>query len=68
MKSSDEEKKRFAQASHAWNVQQPKFKSIFPEYSGKEMKDVPNMVKPKAAAAGGVENKVSRCPIRSSVS
>ncbi|GAA5954233.1 hypothetical protein JCM3765_005327 [Sporobolomyces pararoseus] len=45
MRTTDEEKKKFATESHAWNIQQPKFKTMFPEYCGKEMKDVPNMVK-----------------------
>ncbi|GAA6025741.1 hypothetical protein JCM11491_000713 [Sporobolomyces phaffii] len=45
MKSTDEEKRAFARQSHAWNAQQPKFKSMFPEYAGPEMRDVPNMVR-----------------------
>ncbi|GAA6063642.1 hypothetical protein JCM10212_002603 [Sporobolomyces blumeae] len=37
------EKKNLASASHAFNITQPKFRAIFPEYAGKDAKDVPNM-------------------------
>ncbi|GAA5972945.1 hypothetical protein JCM11641_000333 [Rhodosporidiobolus odoratus] len=43
IKSSDQEKKDFSANSHAWNITQPKFKSIFPEYAQASMRDVPNM-------------------------
>ncbi|GAA5899906.1 ubiquitin-conjugating enzyme E2 [Sporobolomyces salmoneus] len=57
MRTTDEEKKQLAQSSHAWNIQQPKFKTLFPEYCGKEMKDVPNMVRSTPAQKDGAENK-----------
>ncbi|GAA5846135.1 hypothetical protein JCM3766R1_005647 [Sporobolomyces carnicolor] len=45
MRTSDEDKRQFARDSHAWNVQQPKFKTMFPDYCGKDMSDLPNMIK-----------------------
>lgn len=43
MRSSDADKKRFAAESHAWNLKNQKFRTIFPEYAGAEMKTLPNM-------------------------
>lgn len=64
MRTSDEEKKKFAAESHAWNIQQPKFKTMFPEYCAKEMKDVPNMVKAESSTKTEAnENKVSRAQL-----
>lgn len=57
MRTTEEEKKKYAKESHAWNVQQPKFKTMFPEYCGKEMKDVPNMVKKVAPTTTEEKNK-----------
>ncbi|GHJ83847.1 hypothetical protein NliqN6_0249 [Naganishia liquefaciens] len=47
VKTTDEEKKRFAAASHAFNIANRKFRDIFPEYAGPEMKDLPDMGLPK---------------------
>ncbi|SCV69214.1 BQ2448_2234 [Microbotryum intermedium] len=43
VRTTDAEKQALAKASHAWNVQQPRFKTHFPEYSSTEMKDLPVM-------------------------
>lgn len=43
VKQSDSERKSLAAKSHAWNAAQPKFKTLFPEYAGERMKDLPNM-------------------------
>ena len=43
MRTTDEEKKEYARKSHEWNIAQPKFRTIFPEYAEKEEKSVPNM-------------------------
>ncbi|KAM0752644.1 ubiquitin-conjugating enzyme E2 J2 [Meredithblackwellia eburnea MCA 4105] len=42
-RASDNERKRLALASHAWNAAHPKFRSLFPEYSQDTMKDLPVM-------------------------
>lgn len=41
--SSDAHKRQFAARSHPWNLEQPRFKDIFPEYSSPELRDLPNM-------------------------
>lgn len=43
VKQSDSERKSLAAKSHAWNAAQPKFKTLFPEYAGEQLKDLPNM-------------------------
>ncbi|GAA5874190.1 hypothetical protein JCM1840_000382 [Sporobolomyces johnsonii] len=43
IRSTDAERRALAAASHAWNIAQPKFRTIFPEYAGPAIKDVPNM-------------------------
>ncbi|KAG7530584.1 hypothetical protein FFLO_04947 [Filobasidium floriforme] len=43
VKTSVDEKKALAKVSHAHNIQNKKFRDLFPEYSGPEMKDVPDM-------------------------
>ena len=43
VKQADSERKTLAAKSHAWNAAQPKFKTLFPEYAGERMKDLPNM-------------------------
>lgn len=43
VKHSDSERKTLAAESHAWNAAQPKFRTLFPEYAGERMKDLPNM-------------------------
>ena len=43
VKHSDSERKSLATKSHAWNAAQPKFRTLFPEYAGERMKDLPNM-------------------------
>lgn len=42
-RSTDAEKREFARASHAWNLKNPKYKSIFHEWAVPELKDLPNM-------------------------
>lgn len=37
------DKKAYARLSHAWNIQQKRFKEAFPEYCDTVMKDLPNM-------------------------
>jgi ubiquitin-conjugating enzyme E2 J2 len=41
--SSDRDKRLLASRSHEWNRSQKRFTDAFPEYSGPEMKDLPNM-------------------------
>ncbi|KDE04538.1 hypothetical protein, variant [Microbotryum lychnidis-dioicae p1A1 Lamole] len=41
--TTEAEKQAFAKASHAWNIQQPRFKTHFPEYSSPVMKNLPVM-------------------------
>lgn len=54
-KAPTAERRALAAASHAWNLAQPKFRTLFPEYAGKEVRDVPNMsgAAPKAAGPQG---------------
>jgi len=41
--STDDHKRSFAAQSHAWNIQQSKFREMFPEYATPELRDLPNM-------------------------
>lgn len=41
--SSDSHKRAFATKSHAWNLQQARFKEVFPEYCTPFLRDLPNM-------------------------
>ncbi|KAL1745177.1 UBC-like protein [Schizophyllum fasciatum] len=41
--SSPAHKRSFAAQSHAWNIQQPRFREAFPEYATPELRDLPNM-------------------------
>ncbi|GAA5939206.1 ubiquitin-conjugating enzyme E2 [Sporobolomyces koalae] len=61
IKTTDDEKRQFATRSHDWNIQQPKFKTMFPEYAQKEMKDVPNMIggQPVASSSNPTTAQVS---------
>lgn len=43
IRGTDAEKKAFAASSHAWNLKNPKFKAIFPEYAGPALQRLPNM-------------------------
>ncbi|KAM0791040.1 hypothetical protein ACM66B_004336 [Microbotryomycetes sp. NB124-2] len=43
VRTSDNEKRQHASASHSWNIAQPKFRTLFPEYSGPVIKDLPVM-------------------------
>lgn len=52
VKQSDAERKSLAGRSHAWNAAQPKFKSMFPDYAGERMKDLPKMSGKAPAPAG----------------
>ncbi|GAA5878710.1 hypothetical protein JCM3774_000481 [Rhodotorula dairenensis] len=52
VKQSDSERKALARQSHAWNAAQPKFKSLFPDYAGEVMKDLPKMSGKAPAPAG----------------
>jgi len=38
-----QERQILAQRSHAWNINQPRFRQAFPDYSIPTMKDLPNM-------------------------
>ncbi|CEQ39667.1 SPOSA6832_01228 [Sporobolomyces salmonicolor] len=55
IRSTDAERRALAASSHAWNIAQPKFRTIFPEYAGTAIKDVPNMTggAPKPAPPQG---------------
>ncbi|KAJ9117752.1 hypothetical protein QFC20_000030 [Naganishia adeliensis] len=50
VKTTVEEKKRFAAASHGFNIANKKFRDIFPEYATPEMKDLPDMGQPPKPA------------------
>lgn len=65
VKSTDAERCTLASKSHAWNITQPKFKSMFPDYATPAMKDLPNMsgAAPKPAGLQG-EGKV---PVRTNL-
>jgi len=41
--SSDAQKRAFAAKSHAWNLQQARFKEAFPEYCTSFLRNLPNM-------------------------
>ncbi|KAI0085780.1 UBC-like protein [Irpex rosettiformis] len=41
--TSDAEKRAYAARSHAWNIEQRRFKEAFPEYCASSAKDLPNM-------------------------
>jgi ubiquitin-conjugating enzyme E2 J2 len=41
--SSDAQKSQFASRSHAWNLEQARFKEAFPDFCGQFPKELPNM-------------------------
>ncbi|KAJ7230359.1 UBC-like protein [Mycena pura] len=41
--STDGHKRAFAARSHAWNIQQARFREAFPEYCDTNIRDLPNM-------------------------
>jgi len=41
--STDDHKRSYAAQSHAWNLQQAKFRDAFPEFATPELRDLPNM-------------------------
>lgn len=41
--STDNDKRAYAVRSHAWNIQQKRFKEAFPDYCTPTMRDLPNM-------------------------
>jgi len=43
LNTSDSDKRVYAARSHAWNVQQRKFKDAFPDYCTSNMRELPNM-------------------------
>ncbi|ORY54146.1 UBC-like protein [Leucosporidium creatinivorum] len=43
IRATDAERKTMAAASHAWNIAQPKFRTMFPDYAGPTMVDLPVM-------------------------
>lgn len=43
VRTSDDDKRTFARLSHAHNLKNPKFRTIFPDHSGPELVDLPNM-------------------------
>ncbi|KAL5513021.1 UBC6 [Sanghuangporus vaninii] len=47
--TTDADKRVYAARSHAWNIQNKKFKEAFPEYCGPVMKDLPNMAQKELA-------------------
>ncbi|KAF8906120.1 UBC-like protein [Mucidula mucida] len=49
--SSDAHKRTYASRSHAWNIQQARFKEAFPEFCSPEMKDLPNMAEKERGKA-----------------
>ncbi|EJD07375.1 UBC-like protein [Fomitiporia mediterranea MF3/22] len=48
--TSDSDKRAYAARSHAWNIQNKKFREAFPDYSGPLMKDLPNMAQKELGA------------------
>jgi len=44
--TTDADKRTYAARSHAWNIQQRKFKDAFPDYCSSGMRDLPNMGEP----------------------
>jgi len=58
--STDVHKRAFAARSHSWNLQQAKFKDVFPEYATPEMRDLPNMgERARGPAAGSSSTAVA---------
>ena len=49
IRTTEAEKKLLAPQSHAFNIKNPKFKAIFPEYADPGMRDLPNMGDQQAA-------------------
>ncbi|KAK4052587.1 Ubiquitin-conjugating enzyme E2 6 [Microbotryomycetes sp. JL221] len=43
IRATENERHVFATASHTWNIAQPKFRAMFPDYSGPVAKDLPVM-------------------------
>ncbi|KAJ3325306.1 Ubiquitin-conjugating enzyme E2 6 [Blyttiomyces sp. JEL0837] len=43
IKTTKEEKRLFSKKSHAYNLANPKFQSVFPEYCTAELQPLPNM-------------------------
>lgn len=43
IRTTEQEKKTLAKTSHEYNLRNAKFKAIFPDHSGPELKDLPNM-------------------------
>lgn len=41
--STDDDKRAYAARSHAWNIQQKRFKEAFPDYCITTIRDLPNM-------------------------
>ncbi|KAJ9103800.1 hypothetical protein QFC21_002262 [Naganishia friedmannii] len=54
VKTTEAEKKRFAAASHGFNLANKKFRDVFPEYATPELTDLPDMGNgPTTGKAGG---------------
>lgn len=49
IRTTEAEKKALAPSSHAFNIKNAKFKSIFPEYADPMLRDLPNMGEVAAA-------------------
>ncbi|KAI8985589.1 UBC-like protein [Trametes punicea] len=49
--STDAEKRVYAARSHAWNLQQKRFREAFPEYCTPTPRDVPNMAQKELGAS-----------------
>jgi ubiquitin-conjugating enzyme E2 J2 len=41
--SSESHKRAFAARSHSWNLAQPRFQDVFPDFCTPELRDLPNM-------------------------
>lgn len=48
---SAQDRKTLAARSHAFNIQQRRFKQLFPEYCGEKIKDLPNMGEQASSSA-----------------
>ena len=66
---SPQDRKTLAARSHAFNIQQRRFKQLFPAYSGEGIKDLPNMGEvektPSSVPKGNDDGKTDNGKVRS---
>ncbi|KAK8844079.1 hypothetical protein IAR55_006873 [Kwoniella newhampshirensis] len=51
VKTTDEQKRALAKQSHAFNLNNRKFRDVFPDYATPQMTDLPDMGKPAASSS-----------------